>query len=374
VFLMDKPVYIDFQTKICSAALNQFADTVWDALGEAKTPSEARQFIGAVEEAPNDGKSYLRASLGWLEAATALSHNQLGGRSVSDAHPTSAITGLDTTLAGKASVVHTHVAADIVGGFTAGQVSFVPGGTIVSSDVQNAINELDADTQLSLGQKQPTLVSGSNIKTINGSSIVGSGDLAVTSSDPTKLPLTGGTLSGALTVQTVKISGSGSLGNIGTASEDALQIDATAKTIAAITPYLLVGKKKGVTATPGAGQVGEVVQFTANSPSPSSGSFATIGSAALTAGVWLLFGTMSYSITTGPCQMRSCGFGSTSTGMEYGNALEQYASNGGFTGSMVMPLRAVFLTVAQTIYAVGRATFTGGSIALASSCFAVRIA
>jgi hypothetical protein len=151
---MDKIIFVDFQTKICSAWLNAVSDTVWDALGEAKTPSEARQFIGAVEEAPNDGKSYLRASLGWLEAATALSHNQLGGRSVSDAHPTSSITGLDTALAGKAPIVHTHVAADIVGGFTAGQVSFVPGGTIVSSDVQNAINELDADTQLSLGQKQ----------------------------------------------------------------------------------------------------------------------------------------------------------------------------------------------------------------------------
>jgi hypothetical protein len=150
---MDKIIFVDFQTKICSAWLNTVSDTIWDALGEAKSPSEARQFIGAVEEAPNDGKSYLRASLGWLEAATALTHNQLGGRSVSDAHPTSAITGLDNALAGKAPTVHTHTGSQITG-ITAAQVSFVPSGTIVQSTVQAAINELDNDTQVALGQKQ----------------------------------------------------------------------------------------------------------------------------------------------------------------------------------------------------------------------------
>jgi len=47
-----------------------------------------------------------------------------------------------------------------------------PAGTISSITVQAAINELDTE-------KQSTLVSGTNIKTINGSSILGSGDLVI---------------------------------------------------------------------------------------------------------------------------------------------------------------------------------------------------
>jgi hypothetical protein len=150
---MDKIVFVDYQTKICSAFLNTVSDTVWDALGQAKTPSEARQFIGAVEEAPLDGKAYLRASADWLEAATALVHNQLGGRSDADAHPTSAITGLDTALAGKAPTVHTHTGSEITG-ITATQVSYAPGGTVAATTVQAAISELDSETQAALALKQ----------------------------------------------------------------------------------------------------------------------------------------------------------------------------------------------------------------------------
>lgn len=42
-------------------------------------------------------------------------HNDLTGRSASDAHPTSAVTGLDTALAGKAATVHSHVTSDVTG-------------------------------------------------------------------------------------------------------------------------------------------------------------------------------------------------------------------------------------------------------------------
>jgi hypothetical protein len=42
---------------------------------------------------------------------------------------------------------------------------------------------------VALGLKQDTLVSGTNIKTINGSSILGSGDLTVAGNDPTKLAI-----------------------------------------------------------------------------------------------------------------------------------------------------------------------------------------
>ncbi len=93
-----KPVFVDFQTKICSAFLNPVADAVWDALGEPKTPNEARTNIGAIEEAPNDGSPYVRKNLAWLTASAALLHNELGGRDAADAHPQSAITGLETRL------------------------------------------------------------------------------------------------------------------------------------------------------------------------------------------------------------------------------------------------------------------------------------
>ena len=95
---MDKPIFVDYESKICSAFLNTVANTVWDALGQATTPVQARQFIGAVEEAPNDGGLYLRSNLTWVSAITSLQHNQLAGRLTADAHPISAITGLQSEL------------------------------------------------------------------------------------------------------------------------------------------------------------------------------------------------------------------------------------------------------------------------------------
>lgn len=64
-------------------------------------------------------------------------------------HTTAQVTGLDTTLAGKAASDHTHTIAQVTG------------------------------LQDGLDAKQATLVSGTNIKTINGDSVLGSGDLVV---------------------------------------------------------------------------------------------------------------------------------------------------------------------------------------------------
>lgn len=50
-----------------------------------------------------------------------------------------------------------------------------------------------------LATKQATLVSGTNIKTVNGVNILGSGDATV--ADSTKLPLAGGTMTGELVVK-----------------------------------------------------------------------------------------------------------------------------------------------------------------------------
>jgi hypothetical protein len=56
---------------------------------------------------------------------------------------------------------------------SAGGVSFLPYGNIASTSVQAAIEELDTE-------KQPLLVSGTNIKTINSTSILGSGNIVTT--------------------------------------------------------------------------------------------------------------------------------------------------------------------------------------------------
>jgi hypothetical protein len=62
------------------------------------------------------------------------------------------------------------VAAYVSG--VASSVAVTPAGNIASTNVQTALQELD-------GEKQPTLVSGTNIKTVNSNSLLGSGDIAV---------------------------------------------------------------------------------------------------------------------------------------------------------------------------------------------------
>lgn len=55
----------------------------------------------------------------------------------------------------------------------ASTIANTPSGAIAATDVQAALNELDTD-------KQEVLVSGVNIKTVVGQSIVGAGDIAIT--------------------------------------------------------------------------------------------------------------------------------------------------------------------------------------------------
>lgn len=55
---------------------------------------------------------------------------------------------------------------------TALSVSFAPAGDIAAANVQAALEELDTE-------KQVALVSGTSIKTINGTSLLGSGDIAI---------------------------------------------------------------------------------------------------------------------------------------------------------------------------------------------------
>jgi hypothetical protein len=62
------------------------------------------------------------------------------------------------------------VAAYVSG--VASSVAVTPAGNIASTNVQTALQELD-------GEKQPTLVSGTNIKTVNSTSLLGSGNITI---------------------------------------------------------------------------------------------------------------------------------------------------------------------------------------------------
>ena len=76
-------------------------------------------------------------------------HNDLTDRDAADAHPISAVTGLQSALDGKAATVHGHAISDVTG-------------------LQGALND-----------KQDELVSGTNIKTVNNQSLLGSGNITI---------------------------------------------------------------------------------------------------------------------------------------------------------------------------------------------------
>lgn len=97
----------------------------------------------------------------------------------------------------------------IIGG--AGTVSFTPVGNISSNTVQAAVAELD-------NEKQAALVSGTNIKTINNSSVLGSGNISV------QEPLVSGT--NIKTINNTSILGSGNI-SINAGSTAAIDVSVT---------------------------------------------------------------------------------------------------------------------------------------------------
>lgn len=143
-------------------------------------------------------------------------------------------------------------------------ITFTPAGDVQATNVQAAIQELDSE----------------------------------------KVAKAGDTMSGPLTVQTVKISGSGNLGNIGTAAEDALQIDATAKMIKALAPYLLKGDiKEQNLASPGYVKFasGFIIQW--GVATSVAGGNASFGYAIPFPALGLAFGTPANVANTGVCNV-----------------------------------------------------------------------
>lgn len=107
---------------------------------------------------------------------TALDGKQASGSyaSATHTHAQSDVTNLVSDLAGKAASTHTHAQSDVTGLVTALSGKAASSHTHAQSDITNLTTDLAA--------KQATLVSATNIKTINGASVLGSGDLTVAAS------------------------------------------------------------------------------------------------------------------------------------------------------------------------------------------------
>ena len=84
-------------------------------------------------------------------------------------HPTSILEGVNAETGSTGKYLNEQGGMAQVEG---GQVKYTPSPSVVSENVQDAITELGND-------KQETLVSGTNIKTINNESILGSGNIEI---------------------------------------------------------------------------------------------------------------------------------------------------------------------------------------------------
>ena len=78
-----------------------------------------------------------------------------------------------------------------------GYDDYMAGGDTGRVYVGNGSTNIALAKKTEVDAKQATLVSGTNIKTINSTSLLGSGDIST--ADATKLPLAGGTMTGAVT-------------------------------------------------------------------------------------------------------------------------------------------------------------------------------
>lgn len=117
-------------------------------------------------------------------------HNSLTNREIADQHPIAAITGLQTALDGKASTTTaTTTSSGLMSSADKTKLDGIASGaTANSTDAQLRDRSTHTGTQAistvtglqaALDSKQVTLVSGTNIKTVNGTSILGSGDITV---------------------------------------------------------------------------------------------------------------------------------------------------------------------------------------------------
>ena len=103
----------------------------------------------------------------WAEVSSSTAHTHANLTAIDAVSGTN--TGDETASTIRTKLGITTLSGSNTGDQTATTVPNTPAGNIAATTVQAAINELDTEK-----------LSASNLKTINGQSIVGSGDLAIT--------------------------------------------------------------------------------------------------------------------------------------------------------------------------------------------------
>lgn len=378
---MGKPVFVDYETKIYAAYLNAVAATVWDAIGQATNPQDARHFIGAVEEAPQNGSSYARQNAQWVQIQVGNLHNDLTGRSAADAHPISAITNLQTSL----DQINTSLSGKApTSAGTASGTSFSPTGTVAATNVQSAIAEVSGDvtalqaTVSGLGTPAASAVTFSPTGTVAATNV----QAAIAEVASEKVALSGGTMTGNLTgtnflapKNQVGVSATpannftldastdnGTMKLARNSGQDIMTVDAAGKVA-----FPVGASIKGGTVAPAAGQVGEILSATA-SQVLTTGSSQTVATLALTAGVWDVDGEIIYTSGGTHNLTRLCESISLTTNTQGGSiAAAVYASqsyNPSGTGSISRsaPLTRVVLSAPASVYLIAYPIFSSAGL------------
>lgn len=135
--------------------------------------------------------SVTNTELGYLSGVTSAIQTQLDGKQPTGNYIT-ALTG-DGTASGPGSVAFTLATVNSnVGTFTfpsvtvngKGLITAISSGTIDATPTDGSSNPVSSNGAFdALALKQATLVSGTNIKTINGNSVLGSGDLVISAGE-----------------------------------------------------------------------------------------------------------------------------------------------------------------------------------------------
>ena len=168
---LSKPVSTAVQSALdlkAASSHNQGAETITSgALDGDRLPALSSTKKGGVPATGTPSGKYLKDDGTWAEVVLGtVDHSALTNRDAANQHPTSAITGLDTALAGKASTSSLGPAAYLSTGTTAGTVAAgddgrivgalqpgapatsianTPAGSIIATDVQAALDELASE-------------------------------------------------------------------------------------------------------------------------------------------------------------------------------------------------------------------------------------
>lgn len=168
---------------------NEASTSVINALA---SENKAKKWADESEDVPVESGLY--SAKHWAAKAAEI----VGGGLIDDVSPSTSTvfssTRSNNTYEPKNSNIQGHISNNTTNPHNVTKSQVGLSNVDNTSDINKPISTA---TSTALNSKQDTLVSGTNIKTVNGTSILGSGN--ITTSDATKLPLAGGTMTGAIT-------------------------------------------------------------------------------------------------------------------------------------------------------------------------------